>query len=126
MVSCFLKITKKTFKTLKFIKKLINEKLLDSFQFVLATPFPGSDLYYLAQKYNLIEIENFSYWNQSSYFVMRLPNVKREDIEKIKGIATLLQGLTMIRFRKAINPKMLRYYYGKVLLILNYILRNMW
>ncbi len=117
---------KKTFKTLKFIKKLINEKLLDSFQFVLATPFPGSDLYYLAQKYNLIEIENFSYWNQSSYFIMRLPNVRREDIEKIKGIATLLQALTMIRFRKAINPKMLRYYYGKVLLILNYILRNMW
>jgi radical SAM superfamily enzyme YgiQ (UPF0313 family) len=113
---------------IKYVKNVKDKKvpIIVGEPHATATPFQGSDLYYLAQKYNLIEIENFSYWNQSSYFIMRLPNVRREDIEKIKGMATLFQALTMIRFRKAINPKMLRYYYGKVLLILNYILRNMW
>jgi len=114
---------RKTLQTVKFIKMLLRKKLLDSFSFTLTIPFPGSKLYNVALKFNLIADVNFEKWNQSSYFVMRLPNVKEEDVERIKSLVTYLQAKSMLRFKHSINPRLITHYMRKVLLVLKYLKR---
>jgi radical SAM superfamily enzyme YgiQ (UPF0313 family) len=114
---------KKTLSTIKFIKTLLEKKLLDSFSFTLTIPFPGSKLYETAIKFNLIIENNFEKWNQSSYFVMRLPDVGKEDIEKIKAFATYLQAKSMLSFKKSINPRLIKLYFQKILLMIDYLKR---
>jgi radical SAM superfamily enzyme YgiQ (UPF0313 family) len=112
---------KKTLNTIKFIKTLLKKKLLDSFSFTLTIPFPGSKLYETAIKFNLIIENNFEKWNQSSYFVMRLPGVRKEDIEKIKAFATYLQAKSMLSFKRSINPRLIKLYFQKILLMIDYL-----
>jgi magnesium-protoporphyrin IX monomethyl ester (oxidative) cyclase len=109
---------KKSLNTLRFIKKLLKEKLIDSFSFTLTIPFPGSKLYETAVRFNLIVDTNFEKWNQSSYYVMKLLDVKEEEIERIKAFATYLQAKSMLSFKTSINPKLIRLYLQKLLLLI--------
>jgi magnesium-protoporphyrin IX monomethyl ester (oxidative) cyclase len=111
---------RKTLNTIKFIKKLLKEKLLDSFTFSLTMPFPGARLWETAIKFNLIVDSDYEKFNQSSYFVMKLPGVKKEEIERIKSFATYLQAKTISY--KSINPRLWQQYIRKLLLIFRYLI----
>jgi len=112
---------RRTLNTIKFIRYLLKKRLLDSFSFSLTTPFPGSKLYETAVKFNLIIDYNFERWNPSSYFVMKLPNVSKDEVEKIKAFATYLQAKTMLSFRKSINPRLIKPYLKKILFMIDYL-----
>jgi radical SAM superfamily enzyme YgiQ (UPF0313 family) len=98
--------------TIRFVKKLLDKRLLDSFSWALATPFPGSELYRIARKYNLIENEDYNVWNQASNFIMKLPDIKNDDIKRIKMKGVMLQGKSMITCQ-GFNPRVIKLYFQR-------------
>ncbi len=64
--------------TVKFAERLG----VDYAQFTVATPYPGTPLYYMAKEHNLIEITDWDYYT-TIYPVMRGFHFRREDLFKI-------------------------------------------
>lgn len=78
---CFEDI-KMTQNTLNFVRRLIDQRLVDYFSLSIATPYPGSRLYDIALKYDLIKghlRQNWSAWVTDESFVMQLPGVSLKE-----------------------------------------------
>jgi radical SAM superfamily enzyme YgiQ (UPF0313 family) len=73
--------------TLKFARELIRENKIDLMTWSLTTPYPGSQLFSIAQKHRLIP-ENLAgrweYWDSSENLVMKLPGVSERDWRWLK------------------------------------------
>ena len=99
-------------KTLKFAKRLIAQGLLDYISWSIATPWPGSQLYEISLRHNLID-ENMSFSEfDTERIVTKLPDLKKADVSKIKfkGMClqlycTLLHGGLNLRDRSALLQK---------------------
>jgi len=86
--------------TFRFARRLIDERLIDYITWAQATPYPGSDLWDTALKYDLIPEQymgKWEYWNHVWSFVMELPGItgKERTIAKTQG--SLLQVRALIR-----------------------------
>ena len=85
--------------TLNYAKHLLRDNLIDYFTWSQATPYPGSDLYRIAIKYNLIKDgygKNWDEWNHSWDFVMKLPGINVKDCQRLKNMGTLLQAKALL------------------------------
>jgi anaerobic magnesium-protoporphyrin IX monomethyl ester cyclase len=73
--------------TLKYAKNLIDNKLADYVSWTAAAPYPGSVLYDIALKYNLIKPEfkgNLEAWQKEDLFMMNLPGISRGEQRLVK------------------------------------------
>lgn len=78
-------------KTLKFARELISGGLLDNISWSIATPMPGSQLYDICLRHELID-ENVSFSDfDSEKMVATLPGVTKRDVSKIKFKGMCLQ-----------------------------------
>jgi radical SAM superfamily enzyme YgiQ (UPF0313 family) len=88
--------------TLAFLRRLRREKLVDYMSWSYATPFPGSDLYRIAKKHDLIKPslkDGSEYGAAASIWEisMNLPGIseRRMALSRAKGM--LLQGLFVVQ-----------------------------
>jgi radical SAM superfamily enzyme YgiQ (UPF0313 family) len=109
--------------TFKFIENMLKKKLIDSFGWAFTTPFPGSELYRIAKKYDLIQEEDYQSWNQVSDFVMKLPGVDKRDINRMKFEGMMLQAKNML-IRQDFNSKVIKLYLRRAILMSKYFLKQ--
>lgn len=86
--------------TLKFVKRLIREKKVDLMSWSLTTPYPGSELYEIAQKHQLIaadKIGRWELWDSSSSLLMNLPGVTEKDWLKVQRKGKMLQAYLLFK-----------------------------
>ena len=76
--------------SIQFIKKLYSQNLLDYISWGYATPFPGSKLYDVAEKYNLFKANNEikSIWEIN----INLPGVSEKSMKKSRRKGMLYQS----------------------------------
>jgi len=92
--------TAKTKKTLDFARELIREGLLDFIGWSVTTPYPGSQLYDIALRHNLIRPEligNWSMWVKSSRYVMDLPGVTMKEQVRLRNEGSWLRFVCIIK-----------------------------
>jgi magnesium-protoporphyrin IX monomethyl ester (oxidative) cyclase len=100
-------------RTFAFAKRLINRRLLNYLTWAITTPYPGSHLYNIAEKYDLIVDDNYDAWTTHDV-VLKLPGVSGRDIKKLKAEGTNLQALCILR-NGGINLSLLNYYAKRML-----------
>ncbi|MFA7402932.1 MAG: radical SAM protein [Pelobacteraceae bacterium] len=89
-----------TMNTLNFAKEMVRENIVDLISWSLTTPFPGSKLYDIALKYELIpedRIGRWELWDPSSNFVMDLPGITYQDWVDIQTKGKKLQARLLIK-----------------------------
>jgi len=92
--------TAQSLKNYKFAKKLIKQRLIDYFGWSVTTPHPGSKLYGIALRHNLIKPEFINHWDQwlkSDRFVMKLPGVTVLDQVRLKLMGDWLRFVCIIK-----------------------------
>lgn len=92
--------TAMTMATLKFAWKLVKDNLVDYIGWSITTPYPGSRLYDIALKYNLLNRafrDNWEAWQKEGLFMMDLPGVNKWDRGKIKFWGEILRILCLLR-----------------------------
>lgn len=102
--------------TIKFIRKLLHLKLIDYFSFSFATPYPGSKLYEIANKFNLISdinIENYT----SHEPILSLPGISKREMLNLKKDAVTLQAKTALTGNE-LNINLFKFYTKKFIEIL--------
>lgn len=81
-------------RTLNFARQLVNEKKLHLFGWSMTTPYPGSELYNIAKRHNVIDkkcIGHWEYFDSGSNFIMKLPGVKEKDWSQVINAGKRLQ-----------------------------------
>jgi len=86
--------------TLVYIKKLIKEKIVDLISWSLTTPYPGSKLYDIALRHELIPKEligKWELWDSSERMVIHLPGITMKDWIKIQNRGKKLQAFLLLK-----------------------------
>jgi radical SAM superfamily enzyme YgiQ (UPF0313 family) len=89
-----------TKKTLDFAKSLIEKKLIDYMSCTITTPYPGSQLFEIAQRHNLINEDmtrDWDRWLSEESFMMNLPDVSRKDEAGLYFKGSLLKSYCYLR-----------------------------
>ncbi|MFH1444875.1 MAG: radical SAM protein [Nanoarchaeota archaeon] len=84
---------KETENTLRFAKKLLKNKTASFISSTQTQPYPGSELYNIAIRHNLIKEGlkgNWDSWLKDEMYIMRIPGVKEEDMAKMRSKANLI------------------------------------
>ena len=82
-------------RTLSFIKQLIKEKKLHLFGWSMTTPYPGSELYNIAKRHNIIDKKSIDHWenfDSGSNFIMKLSGVTASDWSQVINAGKRLQA----------------------------------
>jgi len=115
-------------RTLDYIKKLLKEKKIDLFGWSMTTPYPGSELYNIAVRHNLIDKEyigNWEYFDSGSNFLMKLPGVSEKDWLEVLNIGKRLQAIRLL-LSGTFNISALPLYISKALsLIKNFLSKRL-
>ncbi len=99
--------------TLRFIGKLLDEKLIDYFTFSIPTPYPASELYLIAKRHCLHLYSDDDYRRSTSHEpVLRLPGITEAEILRVKKEAMSLQGRALLSGGN-FNPGMAAFYARK-------------
>lgn len=86
--------------TFKYMNYLVKEKLLDYIGWSITIPYPGSKLYDVAVKYNLIKDEyvgNWDKWLVGDSYIMQLPGVSHKDQVRIKTLGSIVRAKLIVR-----------------------------
>ena len=87
--------------TIRYAQRLFSEKLLDYMGWSVTTPYPGSELYWIAVRHGLIKPElagKWDDWNQNTLFVMKLPGVDElEQARVLRSAQTLGVRASLVR-----------------------------
>jgi magnesium-protoporphyrin IX monomethyl ester (oxidative) cyclase len=86
--------------TLDFAGRLIRQGLLDYMGWSITMPYPGSPLYDIALRHNLIKnglVGNWDAWLREEFSVINLPGVTDKEIARLKTRGSILRGLAMVR-----------------------------
>jgi anaerobic magnesium-protoporphyrin IX monomethyl ester cyclase len=89
-----------TARTLAFAESLASEKLLDYMGWSVTTPYPGSKLYDIALRHDLIKPDlkySWTKWLLDETFVMQLPGVSDHDMARAKSRGSVLRAKLMLR-----------------------------
>jgi len=78
-------------RTFAFARNLLRRGLINNISWGFATPIPGSELYNIAQKYNLIkpQIKQINPWEIN----VKLPHVSEKEMLNIRRKGMILQGI---------------------------------
>jgi anaerobic magnesium-protoporphyrin IX monomethyl ester cyclase len=76
--------------TFRYAHKLVKNRLVDYVGWSVTTPYPGSKLYEIALRHNLIKpafLRSWDAWQRQDIFMLNLPNISRKEqaITKLKG-----------------------------------------
>ena len=94
--------SKMSLNTLKYANYLFSRNLINYITCSIATPFPGSELYDIAVRNNLINYEcinNWDMWLQKKTFILDLPGIREIDRIKVKAFGELVRAQCMIKNR---------------------------
>jgi len=89
-----------TLNTLNFAKQLVREKKVDIISWSLTTPYPGSRLYEIAKRHQLIpggSEGKWELWDSSENFIMKLPGISKKDWHFIKRKGKVLQAALLFK-----------------------------
>jgi len=89
-----------TRRTLMFAKKLLKNRLVDYISWTQTTPYPGSRLWDIALRHNIIKPEymgKWENWNEVWSFVVDLPGVSERDKQKIKVQGEVIRAMYALR-----------------------------
>jgi len=92
--------TAKTEETLKFAEKLYKKRLMDYFGWSITMPYPGSPLYDIAVRHNLIKPHvagRWDKWVNEEFSVMQLPGISDKDVARLKTKGSWLRARCMLR-----------------------------
>lgn len=87
-------------KTLKFAQGLVKKRLLDFIACSITTPYPGSHLYDIAVRHDLIKKKHFKQWDKwlrEDYFIMSLPGVEEKHQARLRTLAYRTQFWCMLK-----------------------------
>lgn len=87
-------------KTFKYITMLVNRKLLDYIGWSVTIPYPGSELYKTALKFDLIKDEykdRWDYWLSSDSYVMKLPGITAASQIRMKTRGSMLRARMLLK-----------------------------
>ncbi|MHA1311700.1 MAG: B12-binding domain-containing radical SAM protein [Candidatus Helarchaeota archaeon] len=104
-------------RTLAFTRKLLMQGLISNISWVYSTPFPGSELYQIAKKYNILKT-NLKDYDPYSISVI-LPGVSEKKMISVRRKGMILQGIYGLLSGK-LNWRNWRHYLSK----LKYILKS--
>jgi len=88
--------------TLRFAKKLLKNNTISMISAAPAQPYPGSELYEIALRHNLIKPhlrDNWDAWLRDDTYIMAIPGVTEEDMAGIRLRANLMIALQILKFR---------------------------
>jgi len=91
---------KDTLKSLDYIKKLIKRKKVDLMSWSITTPYPGSKVYDIVMRNNLISKEHlgkWELWDSSERMITKLPGITEKDWIKIQNKGKKLQALLLLK-----------------------------
>jgi radical SAM superfamily enzyme YgiQ (UPF0313 family) len=111
-------------RTLRFARELISGGLLDNISWSIATPEPGSQLYDISLRHELIDENTYFSDMSGDKILMRLPGISRRDISWIKFKGMTLQLYCSI-FHGDINWGNRSYLTQKVRTLVDYGLSSM-
>ncbi|MDI6903480.1 MAG: radical SAM protein [Methanocellales archaeon] len=94
--------------TYRFAKKLLQKRLIDYLAWSVATPFPGSELYEITKRYDLLKNVRYDKWTAHD-IVMRVPNVDEKTIKQIIAQGIMLQAQSLV-MRGDINLRLFPFY----------------
>ena len=86
--------------TLNYAKTMINRGQIDLMSWSLTTPYPGSKLYDIVMKHNLIQrdlIGKWELWDSSERMLIKLPGITERDWIQIQNKGKRLQALLLLR-----------------------------
>jgi len=89
-----------TRKTLKFAEYLVDKKHLDYISWTITTPYPGSQLFEIARRHNLIKPEllgNWERWLKDDSFIMDLPGVDKAEQGRLYSSGSILRAKCYLR-----------------------------
>jgi len=89
-------------KTIQFARSLFKRRLIDYISWSVTTPYPGSKLYEIAGRHNLIRPElanNWEAWQKDELFMMSLPGITRKEQGRMKFKGELLRVQGILRNR---------------------------
>lgn len=89
--------------TLEYAKGLFKDGLCDFVSWAPSMPYPGTKLYDIACKHNLIENKKWEYWNNVWNFVVKLPGVSQKDYDVVKKMGAKLQIKCTLKNLRYIN-----------------------
>lgn len=115
-------------RTLNFARQLINEKKLHLFGWSMTTPYPGSRLYDIAMKHNIIDksrIGRWEFFDSSSNFIMKLPGVTASDWSYVINAGKRLQAKLLFT-SGTFNFRALPLYFKKAYYVLKRNCQNFW
>ncbi len=113
---------KMTMNTLNFAWKLVKSNLADYIGWSITTPYPGSRLYDIALRHNLLDPafrDNWEKWQKEGLFVMDLPGIRKIDRNRMKLMGEILRITCLLR-RKYFKLKDLPFLIKRALHIFKY------
>ena len=111
--------------TLAFARSLAARRLIDYMGWSITEPYPGSPLYEVALKYNLIKPHlqsDWGAWLTENAFVMQLPGVNESDAARLKTEGAKVRALCMLR-SGGLNLSTIPYVFKKVVKLVQNELR---
>lgn len=87
-------------KTLDYAYRLAKNRLLDYVGWSITVPYPGSKLYGIAQKYNLIRPEyqgKWEDWLKKDSYVLSLPGIPLAEQVRLKTVGSILRAKLILR-----------------------------
>ncbi len=90
-----------TRRTLAFARRLLKEKKIQLISASPTLPYPGSELYQIARRHNLIKEHlrgNWDAWLRDETFVMRLPGVRETEMTALRLRANLTIIASFLKF----------------------------
>jgi len=85
--------------TLEYVRRLIREKKVDLMSWSLTTPYPGSQLYDIALRHNLIPkelLDKWELWDSSERMVMQIPGITEKDWIEVQNKGKKLQAYLLL------------------------------
>lgn len=113
-------------RTLEYARQLIKDKKLHLFGWSMTTPYPGSKLYDISMRWNLIDkkcVGNWEYFDSGSNFIMKLPGIKPSDYSQVINAGKKLQAKLLFT-SGTFNLKALPLYIKKAYLVLKRNFQN--
>lgn len=92
--------TKEVKKTLNYAYSLVNRGLLDYVGWSVTVPYPGSKLYNIACRHNLIKKEYVNHWEnwlKRNSYVMELPGITKSEQIRMKTWGSILRAKLILK-----------------------------
>ncbi len=100
--------TKQTENTMKYALKLLSEGLINQVMWGPTNPYPGSKLFEIARRHNLIKeglLDNWESWRKDELYAMRLPGIDPVEQVRMRSRGQYLKMKHLLSSKGKINIK---------------------